>query len=198
MNAFPAAIKALFGGWSIVDLLHCSNSLNRAQHASVYVYNTTAWQFVSILHFGESVAGVCQRVNEIFQYSPAALWHKQSACEGERGLLWWHMTLPIVHLLHMSVKMQLYNLYQNYQPHDTGNLMTTKVINKQQWALCMPLLRIQLNAGKEISLHANVSITQPQYSWTQHSGAELIYCYYFGMDKKKEKKKPNLFHCLAL
>lgn len=28
---------------------------------------------MSILRFGESVACVCQRVNEIFQYSPAAL-----------------------------------------------------------------------------------------------------------------------------
>lgn len=30
-----------------------------------------------------------------------------SACETERGLLWHHMTLPIVHLLHMSVKVEL-------------------------------------------------------------------------------------------
>ncbi len=53
--------------------------------------------------------------------SPAVLWHKQSACEGERGLLCRHVTLPTVHLLHMSIK------------HSSTISITTTTANPATW-----------------------------------------------------------------
>lgn len=140
----------------------------------------------------------------------AALWHKHSACEAERGLLWHHMTLPIVHLLHMSVKVELKHFTKNLLIKMTNSnpstwhweynaqVMTTWIINKKQRALCTPLLIIQLNASKrrtrDLITWKCQRYTSPQstkYSWTQHSGAELIYRYYFGMDKKQPVPLPR-------
>jgi len=60
-----------------------------------------------------------------------------------------------------------------------------------------------MQANAEISSHVNVSVTQPfrapntaGLDKIRHSGAELIYRFYFGMDKKTTCTIASLFNLL--